>query len=35
VPPMSTPMLSNGTGEIRAMLRRVGVPKVVSLRPSS
>jgi hypothetical protein len=28
-------MLSNGTGEIRAMLRRVAIPKVVSLQPSS
>jgi hypothetical protein len=28
-------MLSNGTGEVRATLRRVAVPKVVSLRPFS
>jgi hypothetical protein len=35
VPPMSTPMLSNGTDEVLAMLRRVAVPKVVSLRPVS
>jgi hypothetical protein len=35
VPPMSTPIASGGSAAILAMLRRVVVPRAVSLRLSS